>query len=298
MAAVLKHNRTITDLSIAACGVGAEGATYLGYLLMENSALRRGLRALFSPPLRPPTTTAARPSAAAPPARAEAERAPAAAWVRRVLDLGWNNLGDAGLKSIATALQTNSVLRELHLNSCGITGARPRATDVHPALPCPARRQSGRWARDLQGSASRPPPSSLPRIGASPPQPRRGETSWRDCGRAPLSGARAHPPPRPPERLAPPSPATPPARAEAHPPGARRRLNLSGNHLGDGGARMVATGLWDNRALVKLELCDNDIGDQGVGAPPRRSAAPTLAPGAREAPPSRRLGCGPVSVVN
>lgn len=30
---------------------------------------------------------------------------------------------------------------------------------------------------------------------------------------------------------------------------------------------MVATGLWDNRSLLKLELCDNGIGDQGVGAP-------------------------------
>jgi hypothetical protein len=48
---------------------------------------------------------------------------------------------------------------------------------------------------------------------------------------------------------------------------ARRRLNLSGNRLKDGGARMLATALWDNSALRKLELSDNGIGDQGVGAP-------------------------------
>lgn len=53
MAAVLKHNRTITDVSLAACGVGSEGAMYLGYLLMENTALRYARAFLSSSPFLP-----------------------------------------------------------------------------------------------------------------------------------------------------------------------------------------------------------------------------------------------------
>lgn len=91
MAAVLKHNRTITNLSVAACGIASEGATYLGYLLMENTALR-------------------------------------------ALDLGWNEIGDDGLKGVATALQANATLHELSLNSCGITGA-PEDAKKRDAVP-------------------------------------------------------------------------------------------------------------------------------------------------------------------
>lgn len=55
----------------------------------------------------------------------------------RVLELAWNEIGDAGLKAIATALQANSTLEELDINCCGITCAPPPppppdATDGDP----------------------------------------------------------------------------------------------------------------------------------------------------------------------
>ena len=67
LAAALRENGALTDLNVAAAGVGKEGATYMGYLLMESTPLR-------------------------------------------VLNMGWNALGDDGLKALAGALQQNRVL--------------------------------------------------------------------------------------------------------------------------------------------------------------------------------------------